>query len=96
VARWNPRAVEAWQSSTFPKPGVRALTPTRFGWLAIGIWPWDGTTGCDPCRPTDPSLFVSTDGLTWVEHRDALPFDQEPSVIVDDEGMLAIGRASRL
>jgi len=77
-----------WQSSTFPRPGIGALTATRFGWIAIGYWPLRATGCGDECRPEDPTLFTSADGVTWVEHD--LP--SEASIFVgDDPGLLAIG-----
>jgi hypothetical protein len=80
-----------WQSSTFPKPGIGALTATRFGWIAIGYWP-PRETGCgDECRPEDPTLFASADGVTWVEHTP--PFVGDGMLVEDDPGLLAIGWA---
>jgi hypothetical protein len=76
-----------WQSSTFPRPGIDALTATRFGWVAIGYWP-PRATGCgDTCRPEDPRLFTSADGVTWVAH--GLP-SWKPIFVDGDPGLLAI------
>ena len=83
--------LQAWQSSTFPRPGVDAMASTRFGWIAIGYWP-PRATGCgDECRPEDPLLFMSADGATWVEH--ALPYCGDGFFVEDDAGLLAIGWA---
>jgi len=79
--------LQTWQSSTFPRPGIGALTATRFGWIAIGYMP-GRATGCgDTCRPSDPRLFTSADGVTW------LALDPPPGGILvgDDPGLLAIG-----
>ena len=81
-----------WQSSTFPMPGIYALTPTRFGWIAIGYMP-GRATGCgDTCRPFDPRLFTSADGVTWLAH-DPPPGE---TFVEDDLGLLAIGEDGRV
>lgn len=63
----------SWKSAKFPKPGIRTLTPTPAGWIAVGLFP-ARETGCgDSCRPASPSLYSSTDGRKWIERRGSLP-----------------------
>lgn len=74
--------LKTWSSAVFPKPGISGLTPTSTGWVAIGLWP-QRDTGCgDACRPTNPSLYSSADGLRWTVHPGALP--PKMSSVLDD------------
>lgn len=67
------RDLATWTRCTFPKPGIRALTPTPSGWIATGFWP-ARDTGCgSSCRPTSPSLYSSADGVNWTERRGSHP-----------------------
>ena len=91
--------LQTWQSSTFPRVGIGALTVTRFGWIAVGYWP-SLDTGCgDECPPIDdPTLFVSPDGVSWVEHalppEKFSPFRYDGLFVEGDPGLLAIDGAN--
>ena len=62
-----------WTRTTFAKPGIRGLTATTDGWVAIGLYP-SRDTGCnDSCRPERRSLYTSDDGQTWVNRPASMP-----------------------
>ena len=67
------RDLVSWTRVTFDKPGIRDLTATRDGWVAVGFYP-SRDTGCyESCRPERPSLYTSDDGQTWVKRPASTP-----------------------
>jgi len=62
-----------WSRSTMAKPGVEGLTDAGAGWATIGLWVAKDTGCGDSCRPERPSLYTSTDGVTWVNHPRSMP-----------------------
>lgn len=66
---WSPNLV-SWQEVTFPRPAIWSLVSTPNGFVAIG-YSEQREVGCgDNCRPSDPALYASADGVTWTRQFD--------------------------
>ena len=85
-----------WSRTTFAKPGIRALTPSTDGWVAMGLYP-GRDTGCnDSCRPERRSLYTSADGQTWVNRPALLPPEGTEVLGAPGDGsVLAAGQPSK-
>lgn len=88
---WRSTDLVHWQSVTFPRADVSALTWSQFGYIAMG-----SDIGCGDggeCPPTDPpGMYLSPDGLGWTP----LEADLEAYTFIDGPaGLLAIDGESR-
>lgn len=84
-----------WTRVTFAKPGIRGLSATDTGWVAVGFWP-QRDTGCgDSCRPERASLYTSRDGRAWINRPDSMPPQGASILGADGAGtVLAAGNPS--